>query len=172
MDLIVEQDHRDAPWTARWGAERFRCAIGRSGAISALAKREGDGATPRGAWPLERLFWRPDRGLRPETAVPAQPITISDGWCDAPLDTAYNRLVQRPFASSHETLWRKDELYDLLVVLSYNRSPILPFAGSAIFLHCAKRNYPPTAGCVALARPDLEKVLAQARLGDRVVVVG
>ena len=170
MDLLVEQ--KDAGWTAIWGRDRFRCAIGRGGLVSALTKREGDGATPRGAWSLERLFWRPDRGSLPVTSLPAQPIAPNDGWCDAPLDPLYNCLVRRPFAASHETLWRADELYDLLVVLNHNRTPALPFAGSAIFLHCAKPDYPPTAGCIALARPDLEKVLAEARIGDRVVVHG
>ena len=170
MDLIVER--KGDGWTASWSGEAFRCAVGHGGLVSALAKREGDGATPLGAWSLERLFWRPDRGSLPTTGLPSQPIAPNDGWCDAPLDPDYNRLIRRPFAPSHEMLWRADELYDLLVVLNHNRAPAVPFAGSAIFLHCAKPGYPPTAGCVALARQDLERVLADARLGDRVVVRG
>lgn len=168
MDLVIQQE--GGGWTASWGDVRFRCAIGRSGPVSALAKQEGDGATPLGAWPMTELFWRTDRGALPPTRLAARPIAPDHGWCDAPLEPAYNRLVVRPCTASHETLWRSDELYDLLVVLDHNRNPAVPFAGSAIFLHCAKPDYPPTAGCVALARPDLEHVLAEARLGDRVVV--
>lgn len=183
MDLIVERDPvgdgqrgdgwRGDGWRARWGAAAFACAIGRGGVVPALAKREGDGATPIGAWAMESLFWRPDRRGAPlATAIPGRPLAPDDGWCDAPLDRAYNGLVARPYPASHEALWRADGLYDLLVVLDHNRRPALPFAGSAIFLHCAKPGYPPTAGCVALARPDLERVLADARPGDRVVVRG
>ncbi|CAE7858274.1 unnamed protein product [Symbiodinium necroappetens] len=175
MDLIVEPGPEGrAPylWQARWGAEHFACAIGRGGTVPALAKREGDGATPLGAWAMESLFWRPDRGAKPDCGLPARPLAPGDGWCDAPLDPAYNSLVQRPYPASHEALWRADALYDLLVVLDHNRHPALPFAGSAIFLHCARPGYPPTAGCVALARGDLERVLAGARPGDRVVVRG
>jgi L,D-peptidoglycan transpeptidase YkuD (ErfK/YbiS/YcfS/YnhG family) len=172
MDLIVEPGGRG--WVARWGAASFGCAIGRGGVASALAKREGDGATPLGAWPMESLLWRPDRlapGDRaPATALPGRPLAPDDGWCDAPLDAAYNTAVARPYPASHEALWRADELYDLLVVLGHNRMPAVPFAGSAIFLHVAKPGYPPTAGCVALARPDLERVLADVRPGDRVAV--
>ena len=170
MDLIVRQG--EDGWSASWGDARFRCAIGRNGAVSALAKREGDGGTPLGAWPMTELFWRIDRVTLPSTALPASPIAPDHGWCDAPLEAAYNSLIARPCTASHETLWRADELYDLLVVLDHNRNPAVPFAGSAIFLHCAKPGYPPTAGCIALARPDLEQVLAQARPGDRVVVRG
>jgi L,D-peptidoglycan transpeptidase YkuD (ErfK/YbiS/YcfS/YnhG family) len=169
MELILEPGPHG--WQARWGEAVFPCAIGRGGVVPALAKREGDGATPLGAWAMERLYWRADRGRPPAAcALPGRALAPHDGWCDAPLDPAYNRLVARPFPASHEALWREDELYDLLVVLAHNRHPAIPYAGSAIFLHCAKPRFPPTAGCVALARADLERVLAEAHVGDRVVV--
>lgn len=169
MDLIVEAGPEN--WQARWGDAVFRCAVGRGGAVPALAKREGDGATPLGSWAMEALYWRADRGAPPAgCALPGRALAPHDGWCDAPLDPAYNRLVARPYPASHEALWRADGLYDLLVVLSHNRHPAVPFAGSAIFLHCAKPGFSPTAGCVALARPDLERVLSAARAGDRVAV--
>jgi len=137
------------------------CAIGRGGVVR--DKREGDGATPIGCWPLRRVLYRPDRVARPETALPTAPIAPEDGWCDDPDHPAYNRPVRLPFEASHEALWRDDGLYDLVVVLGFNDDPPVPGAGSAIFLHVARPDFGPTAGCVALALPHLQGLLA--RLG-------
>ena len=76
-----------------------RCAVGRGGVVAAGAKREGDGATPAGVWPLRRLFYRPDRMPAPATRLPATALTSSDGWCDAPDDAAYNQAVKLPYTS-------------------------------------------------------------------------
>ncbi|MAK81651.1 L,D-transpeptidase family protein [Phenylobacterium sp.] len=148
------------------GDRLFSCAIGRGGLAPAADKREGDGASPIGVWALRRLLYRPDRGPAPQTALPSQAITRQDGWCDDPDHPAYNRLIELPFAASHEVLWRDDGLYDLVVVLGHNDDPPVAPLGSAIFLHLAKPDYAPTEGCIALARPDLEAVLALARPGD------
>lgn len=67
-------------------------------------------------------------------------------------------------------MWREDELYDIVCILAHNDDPPIPGMGSAIFLHVAKPGYPPTEGCVALARPDLEALLAQAGPGDALAV--
>jgi L,D-peptidoglycan transpeptidase YkuD (ErfK/YbiS/YcfS/YnhG family) len=142
------------------------CALGPSGVVEAAKKREGDGATPLGLWPLRRLLYRPDRGPPPRTALPIAPIAPDDGWRDDPADPAYNRPVKLPCAASAERLWRDDGIYDLVVVLGHNDDPPVAGAGSAIFLHLARPGYPPTQGCVALARPDLEAVLALAVPGD------
>jgi L,D-peptidoglycan transpeptidase YkuD (ErfK/YbiS/YcfS/YnhG family) len=163
MDLLV-----DRTGSARWGTCFMRCALGRAG-IGAQ-KREGDGATPIGAFVLRRVFYRADRMPPPQTVLPCQGITPSDGWCDAPNDPAYNRLVALPYPASTETLWRDDHLYDLLVVLGHNDNPVVPGQGSAIFLHLASPDYAPTAGCVALGRDDLLAVLREADAGSRVIV--
>ena len=148
------------------GTQEMRCAIGRSGMVAAVDKREGDGASPVGLWPIRYVLYRPDKGAAPATALPVRPIAPDDGWCDAPDDPAYNRPVKRPYPASHEALWREDGLYDLIVVLGHNDDPPAPGLGSAIFLHLAKPDYAPTEGCIALARPDLEAVLAMAQPGD------
>ena len=147
----------------------LRCALGRSGVIAAADKREGDGASPAGTWPIRKVLYRPDVG-RPETALPAEPIARDDGWCDEPRDPAYNRPVKLPFAASCEAMWRDDHLYDIVVVLGHNDDPPKPFAGSCIFMHLAKDGYAPTEGCVALAREDLEAVLKAAQPGDTVEI--
>lgn len=148
---------------------QVRCALGRGGVTPADAKREGDGASPLGVWPIRRLLYRPDRGL-PPTSLPAAPISPDDGWCDEPADPAYNRPVTLPYGASAERMWRDDGVYDLVVVLGHNDDPPVPGMGSAIFLHLARDGYAPTEGCVALARPDLEALLAIAQVGDGVEI--
>jgi L,D-peptidoglycan transpeptidase YkuD (ErfK/YbiS/YcfS/YnhG family) len=153
---------------AHWGGRQLRCALGR-GRV-ARDKREGDGATPAGAWPMRELLFRPDRVRRPRTQLPTRPIGPDDGWCDAPDDAQYNRPVTLPYRANAETLWRTDRLYDLVVPLGYNDDPPVPGAGSAIFLHLAAPRYRPTQGCVALARRDLLLVLAEADEQSHVIV--
>lgn len=136
-----------------------RCAIGRGGIVS--TKREGDGGTPVGRWVLRRLVFRPDREEAPETELKTAPIAEDDGWCDDPNDPNYNRPVKLPYSASHENMWREDGLYDIVVILGHNDDPPIPGEGSAIFLHCARPDYGPTEGCVALAHTDLRRLLTQ-----------
>ena len=147
-----------------------RCALGASGVVAAGAKREGDGASPAGTWPLRLVLYRPDRGAAPATRLPTRALSPDDGWCEAPGDANYNRLVILPHGADAERLWRGDGLYDLIVVLGHNDAPVVPGAGSAIFLHLARPNFGPTRGCVALARPDLEALLALAAPGDALAI--
>jgi L,D-peptidoglycan transpeptidase YkuD (ErfK/YbiS/YcfS/YnhG family) len=145
------------------------CAIG-AGRFSA-AKREGDGATPVGLWPLREVLYRPDRIARPRTGLPARPLRRADGWCDAPADRNYNRPVRHPYAASAERLWRQDGLYDLVVVIGYNDRPRVRGRGSAIFLHVARPGLAPTEGCVALPRDDLLRLVRRLRRGDSLRVL-
>lgn len=152
------------------GGRIVRYALGRGGVTAADDKMEGDGKSPAGTWAIRRVIYRPDRGPPPAAAFPVAAIAPSDGWCDDPADPAYNRPVTLPYAASCETMWREDELYDIVVILAHNDDPPVPGKGSAIFLHCAKPGYPPTEGCVALARPDVEALLSVARPGDAIEI--
>lgn len=163
MVLLVSPEGR-----LRWPRNDVRCALGRGGVRA--DKREGDGATPVGNFPLHRVLYRPDRLPRPATGLLTQPIEPDQGWCDDPAHPAYNRPVRLPFAASHERLWREDGLYDVLVVIGHNDDPVVAGAGSAIFLHVAKRDFGPTEGCVALAPADLLRLLASCGPGDRLIV--
>ncbi|MGO1119518.1 L,D-transpeptidase family protein [Rhodovibrionaceae bacterium A322] len=169
MDLIVTPA-TDGSWQARQGDKIYRCAHGKGGVVAAEGKKEGDGASPLGRWSLIRVLYRADRGPAPDSCFPTAQITSKDGWCDAPEDARYNQQVPHPYPASHEILWRDDQLYDILVVLDHNSDPVVPGLGSAIFLHCAKPGYPPTAGCIALARQDLEEVLRHFEPGDAVII--
>lgn len=123
-------------------------------------KREGDGATPAGTWRPRQVRWRADHGTRPATQLPVRTTRREDGWCDDPTDGRYNLPVTLPFAPSHEEMWRKDALYDLVVVLDHNARPRKARRGSAVFLHLAREGFEPTAGCIALRRADLKRLLA------------
>ena len=154
-----------------WDQRRTRCALGKAGVVAAADKREGDNKSPLGLWPIRRVLYRPDvYPDGPVTRLPAQPIAPDDGWCDAPDDPAYNRPVRLPHGASAERLWRDDAVYDLVVVLGHNDDPPVPGLGSAIFLHLARDGYPGTEGCVALARADVEALLAAASPGDAVEI--
>lgn len=155
----------------RWNSRESRCALGRSGVIAADAKREGDGATPLGLWPMRRIFWRPDRIAKPAAHLPVIPLDPDMGWCDDPSHADYNKLVQLPFSAGHERLWREDHIYDLIVVLGYNDDPVIPGRGSAIFLHLARPDFSPTEGCIACTRDDLLDILRLAQPGDRLRIV-
>ena len=151
------------------GDHVFSCAIGRTGLAG--EKREGDGGTPIGTFPLRELRYRQDRVSAPETGLPLIPIGPKDGWCDAPADPAYNRPVKLPYPASAEEMWRDDHLYDLVIVVGYNDDPVVPQAGSAIFIHLAKEEngeLQPTAGCVSLRVDDMLALLA--RIDDETLV--
>jgi L,D-peptidoglycan transpeptidase YkuD (ErfK/YbiS/YcfS/YnhG family) len=143
-----------------------RAALGCTG-IRAL-KREGDGGTPLGRFPVRQVLYRADRGPRPRTLLPVRAIRDHDGWCDDPADPNYNRLVRQPSRRSAEGLKRADALYDFVLVLGYNDVPRVRGKGSAIFVHLARPGLTPTDGCIALSRRDLTMLLA--RLGPAIVV--
>ncbi|MFO1246883.1 MAG: L,D-transpeptidase family protein [Alphaproteobacteria bacterium] len=166
MNLIVTSD-KDGAWLD-WGAGKRRAAIGPGGI--AIKGGEGDGITPCGTFPVREIFYRADRIARPDTALPLRAIQQDDGWCDAPGDANYNRLVKLPYPASAETMWRDDHLYDLVAVLGYNDDPVMPGKGSAIFLHLARPDYSHTHGCVALKQDDVIAAVTQLRPGDQVVI--
>jgi L,D-peptidoglycan transpeptidase YkuD (ErfK/YbiS/YcfS/YnhG family) len=145
--------------TVHFQDHAFSCSLGRGGMD--LVKVEGDGVTPIGSYPLRRVLYRSDRIKLPETGLPASAIGELDGWCDDPYHPRYNQPVSFPLKCSAEHLWRPDHLYDLIVVIGHNDAPVIPGAGSAIFMHVAKSEYAPTEGCVAFAVDDLLAILAK-----------
>jgi L,D-peptidoglycan transpeptidase YkuD (ErfK/YbiS/YcfS/YnhG family) len=136
-----------------WPGGSTRAAVGKAGVRA--DKREGDLATPAGDFPLLQGFYRSGRVEPPPTALPMRALEPNDAWVDDPSDPRYNRLVQSPYPAHVEPLWRKDEIYDLIVVIGYNRFPTKPGLGSAIFLHIARESYSPTVGCLAINRAAL-----------------
>lgn len=156
-------------WGARFLGRRFPCAVGRGGIGEKRA--EGDGVTPLGSHAIEQVRFRPDRAAY-RGGLPARGIGCRDGWSDDPDDPDYNRLVLRPHPFSHEAMRRPDGMYDLVAVLDWNRAPVVPGRGSAIFLHVWRGPRRPTAGCIAFRRRDLEWILERWDRTARVVVQG
>lgn len=149
----------------RFAAFDRPCAIGRSGACAAADKREGDGCTPIGRWPVRGVLLRPGRVPPMALAVPWRWTRAGDGWSDDPADPAYNRPVRLPRAVSTEDLQREDAAYDVVVILGQNDAPPVAGAGSAIFFHLWVEARP-TEGCVAVARDDMLALLPLLRPGD------
>ncbi len=135
----------------------FPCALGRSGVKR--FKREGDGATPRTDLPLRRVFFRRDRLTAPATRQTIHAIRPDQAWCDDLKDRRYNRLITRAPGEAEERLQRADHLYDIIVELGWNDRPVQRGHGSAIFWHCARPGFTPTAGCIAIRREDFRKIL-------------
>ncbi len=151
-----------------FGSFRTPCALGRSG-ITVL-KREGDGATPRGRFPLRYVLYRLGTS-RPRTGLLMRPIRPDDGWCDSPIDRNYNRPIRLPYSASAEHLWRADGLYDVVVVLGYNDVPRACNRGSAIFMHVARGDLKPTEGCIALRSRDLRRLVSMMPRRSEVVIL-
>lgn len=145
------------------GGKIICVALGRSG-IRAL-KREGDGGTPKGTFRPVRLWWRADRLPRPVTQLPVRRIGSNDAWCEDPSDRRYNRAFRRSANEPGDRLQRQDGLYDLIIEIDHNARPRVAKLGSAVFIHVARDAFGPTAGCVALRRSDLLRLLA--RLGPK-----
>jgi len=139
------------------GALTIPCSLGRNGVTS--CKREGDGKTPRGRFRLMGGYWRQERLRRAGCAWRLKPIKAHMGWCDDPADANYNRPLRLPARARHEELLRSDGLYDVVLVLDHNQSPRVRGHGSAIFFHLTRNRHDPTAGCVAISRAQMLRLL-------------
>ena len=136
---------------------RIKCAIGKSGIKS--NKIEGDKATPRGTFRFKSIFFRKDRLPLIKTNLSKKPILKFMGWCDDAKSKYYNKIISFPFKDSAEKLYRKDNIYDIVLILNYNMNPIRKNKGSAIFLHLASKRFKPTLGCVAVSKKDMRILL-------------
>lgn len=150
--------------------ETHPASFGKGGFCPAADKREGDGKTPLGLWPIRAALLRPDRLPAPQTKLPWRWLRPWDGWSDGVGDPAYNRPVFTPHRFSHEALWRTDHAYDLILVLAHNDSQPVPGLGSAIFWHVAQPDGRPTEGCIAMERAVLFRWLEAMAPGDAVLV--
>ena len=146
--------------------ETHPASFGKGGFCAAASKREGDGKTPLGLWPIRAALIRPDRLPAPHTRLPWRFLRACDGWSDGGADPSYNRLVFAPHPHSHEPLWREDGAYDIILVLAHNDSPPVPGLGSAIFWHCRQPDARPTEGCAAMERGVLARWLDAMAPGD------
>jgi L,D-peptidoglycan transpeptidase YkuD (ErfK/YbiS/YcfS/YnhG family) len=147
---------------------KFRCALGKSGINNKI--KEGDNVTPRGTYKAIKLFYRSDRISKIRTALKKIKIKKNMGWCDDPDSKFYNKQIKLPTLFSHEKLYRKDNIYDLIVVLDYNFKPVVKNKGSAIFIHITNK-YKSTQGCIALTKDNLIKLLSLIKKNTKIKII-
>jgi L,D-peptidoglycan transpeptidase YkuD (ErfK/YbiS/YcfS/YnhG family) len=147
---------------------KFRCALGKAGVES--RKQEGDNVTPKGTFKIVKIYYRSDRIKKISSKFRPIKITKNMGWCDDPNSKNYNQLIKLPTKYGHEKLHKKNNVYDLIVVLNYNMSPIIKNKGSAIFIHVAKKKYKKTAGCIALKKIHLLNLIKKIKKNTKVII--
>ena len=116
---------------------KVKCAIGKRGI--GYKTKEGDLITPIGLFKVKFLLYRKDKIKQIKTKLKKIAIKKDMGWCDDPRSKNYNKLIHKPFNYRYEELYRKDNIYDVILVLDYNMKPIKKNKGSAIFIHVAKK---------------------------------
>ena len=138
------------PWVARLGFAGL-----------SAERREGDGTTPLGVFPLGPIAYgvRPDPGGK----LAYHRLACGDWWDEDSRSPTYNRFrhlpcgATPPFAGPSEALWRSPTGYSLLAVVEFNTAPVIPGRGSGIFLHADLGHA--TNGCVSLPLPLLTRTL-------------
>ena len=145
---------------------KFRCALGKGGIKQ--KEREGDFITPKGKFKLIKIYYRSDRIKKISSVLKKIKIKKNMGWCDDVSSNYYNKQIKINKKISHEKLHRKDNVYDIIVVLNYNLNPIIKGKGSAIFLHVAKKNYNKTQGCIALKKNELLSLVSKIKKNTQI----
>ena len=145
----------------------MKCAIGKKGI--GYKKKEGDLITPKGQFKIKLILYRKDR-VKLKTKLRKVAIQKNMVWCDDPRSQKYNQLVKLPFNFRHEKLYKKENIYDIVLVLNFNMSPTKKNKGSAIFIHVAKKNYKKTEGCVAIRKIELLKIIKELNINTKVKI--
>ena len=152
-----------------YGNYKVKCAVGKRGI--GIKLKEGDLITPKGIYKITKIFIRKDRIKDLRTKIKTFPIKKNMGWCNDPNSKSYNRLIKYPINSTFEKLFRKDNIYDVIIVLNYNMKPIIRNKGSAIFLHISKKNYSSTEGCIAINKSHIKKLLTLISKRTKIKIV-
>ena len=147
---------------------KVKCAVGKRGI--GTKKTEGDLITPKGEYKIKSILYRKDREKKLNSKIKKNVILKNMGWCDDPKSTKYNQLINFPFKYSAEKLYRKDNIYDIILVIEYNMKPIKKNKGSAIFLHITKQNFKRTEGCVAIKKRDLKKIILKLNKKSKLII--
>ena len=147
---------------------KVKCAVGKRGVN--LKKKEGDFITPIGLYKIKYILYRKDRIKKIPSKLRKITIKKNMGWCDDPKSKQYNKLVNLPFSYVYEQLFKKENIYDIILVLNYNMSPVKKDKRRAIYVHVAKKNYQKTRGCVAVKKLDLLKILKRIKVKTKVKI--
>ena len=150
MHILINKNY------LKYNKLKVKCAIGKKGI--GYKKKEGDLITPKGLFKIKYILYRKDR-VKISTILKKKKLKKNMGWCDDPKSKHYNKLVKLPFSYNHEKLFKKENIYDIILVLNYNTNPVKKNKGSAIFIHVAKNNFKKTEGCVAIKKLNLIKLI-------------
>nr|WP_321526570.1 succinylglutamate desuccinylase/aspartoacylase family protein [uncultured Cohaesibacter sp.] len=131
------------------------CVVGCNGLVAPQLKREGDGCTPIGCFPLRYGFYDPAIfGDEPGAfAFPFKEKPANYNWSEEASGRLYNRFLLDMREEAPSRLGER--LFDLFVPLGWNDATPALGGGSAIFLHAAREDFSGTAGCVAVAHEHL-----------------
>ena len=146
---------------------KVKCAIGKKGI--GYKRKEGDLITPIGQFKIKYVLYRKDK-VNISTKLKKKVIKKNMGWCDDPKSNQYNKLVRLPFAYKHEKLYKRENIYDIILVLDYNMSPVKKNKGSAIFIHVARKDFKKTKGCIALRKDYLLKIIGKLKKNTKVKI--
>ena len=147
---------------------KVKCAIGKRGI--GYKRKEGDFITPKGDFKIKYILYRKDRIKKIQTKIKKIIIKKNMGWCDDPKSKNYNKLIKLPSVYNFEKIYKKENIYDIIIVLNYNMNPTLKNKGSAIFIHIAKGNYKKTEGCVAIKKTHLLKIIKKIKKNTKVKI--
>ena len=147
---------------------KVKCALGKRGIGN--KRREGDFITPRGNFKIKYILYRKDRIKRIQSKIKKIIIKKNMGWCDDPLSKNYNKLIKIPSEYNYEKLYKKNNVYDIILVLNYNMNPVVKNKGSAIFIHVTKANYKKTEGCVAIKKVHLLKIIKELKKNIKIKI--
>jgi len=136
---------------------KAKCSVGKRGI--GYKRKEGDLITPKGKYKIKYILYRKDRVKNIKSKIKKIIIKKNMGWCDDPTSIQYNKLIKLPSSHKYEKLYKKENIYDIILVLNYNMNPTVKDKGSAIFIHVAKKNYKKTEGCIALKKTHLLRVI-------------
>ena len=147
----------------------FSAMIGEKGFAPVDGKREGDGKSPTGIFPLGTAF---GYAASIPTRMPYRRATDNDFWVDDVSSDDYNRWVtDRSGTTSAEKMRRDDDLYKYGIVIEYNMNPVVKGKGSAIFLHVWRAEGKATLGCVAMSEGKMIRLLEWLDPGKRPLIV-
>ena len=146
---------------------KAKCSIGKRGI--GLKKREGDLITPKGKYKIKYILYRKDR-IKFQSKIKKVVIKKNMGWCDDSNSKQYNKLIKLPSNYKYEKLYKKENVYDIIIVLNYNMNPVIKNKGSAIFIHVAKKNYKKTEGCIAVKKVDLLKIAKNLKKNTTILI--
>ena len=147
---------------------KIKCSIGKRGI--GIKKREGDQLTPKGKFKIIGIMYRKDRVPQLKSKIKKLTIQKNMGWCDDPRSKSYNKLIKFPFKHRAEKLYRRDNIYDIILVLNFNINPTVKGKGSAIFIHVAKKKYKRTLGCVAISKISLKKIVKNINISTNIFI--